>query len=98
MQNIIRLGSQSECPIMQELGLFDARRKNKIGYSVRYLTARGDMQRSFLALRLAFFQSKVADINGTESLRNCNLARLCYIMQQVSRESDSRLIDGIVRR
>lgn len=83
---------------MQELGLFDARRKLKIRYSVRHLTARRDMQRSFLALRLAFFQSNEVDINGTESLRNCNLARLRYIMQQLSSGNDSRLIDGIVRR
>jgi hypothetical protein len=98
MQNIIRLGSRSECPIMQQLGLFDARGKEKIRYSVHHLTAKGDMQRSFLALRLAFFQSKVVDINGTESIRNCNLARLSYIMSQVSGGSGTSLIDGIVQR
>lgn len=98
MQNIIRLGSRSECPIMQQLGLFDARRKHKHRYSVHHLTAKGDMQRSFLELRLAFFQSKVVDINGTDSLRNCNLARLRYIMSQVSGGSSPSLIDGIVRR
>lgn len=82
---------------MQQLGLFDARSKDKIGYSVHHLTARSDMQRCFQALRLAFFQSKVVDINGTESTRNCNLARLRYIMSKVSGIRIS-LIDGIVQR
>ena len=98
MQNIIRLGSRSECPIMQGLGLFDARRRIRFVYSPRFMAAKGGMQKSFTALRLAFFQSKIQDVNGNESLRNCNLARLSYILSRCTPAHSSCMIDEIVKR
>lgn len=98
VQNIIRLGSRSECPIMQQLGLFDARKKIQFNYQPRFLAAKSDMQRSFIALRLAFFQSKILDIDGTESFKNCNLARLRYIMCHFTSSHKCPMIDDVVNR
>ena len=98
MQNIVRLGSRSECPIMQKLGLFDARQKILHKFPSRYAIAKSDMQKSFIALRLAFFQRKSLDINGSESFKNCNLARLRYIMCHFTSEYKYSIIDKIVNR
>ena len=98
VQNIIRLGSRSECPIMQQLGLFDARQKIRFNYQPRFLAAKDDMQRSFIALRLAFFQSKILDIDGTESFKNCNLARLRYMMCHFTSSRNCPMIDDVVNR